>query len=216
MKVKVENYIKKIGQDSVLNNITLEFESGKIYGLKGKNGSGKTMIMRAVCGLIRPTSGRVIIDGEEIGKNISFPRSVGALIENPGFLNNLTGYQNLKILSDIKQIITSDQIVETIKKVGLDPNDKRKVKKYSLGMRQKLGIAAAIMENPELVILDEPTNALDQESKERLHHILQELKSKGTLIILASHDRDELESLCDSIYVIEDGIVKESYQCDLK
>jgi len=159
VQIKIEDYTKTIGRAQILDNVNMELEGGKIYGFKGKNGSGKTMLMRAICGLILPTFGRVLIDGEEIGKDRSFPKSVGALLENPAFLNGYTGFKNLKMIADIKGIIGDEEIKEILTRVGLDPEDKRTYKKYSLGMKQKLGIAAAVMEKSDIIILDEPINA---------------------------------------------------------
>ena len=160
--VRLEDYCKSFKSAEVLKNINLTLESGKVIGLKGKNGSGKTMLMRAISGLILPTSGKVYINDKELGRHISFPPSIGILIENPSFISNYTGFKNLKILASIQNRISDDEIRDAIRKVGLDPDDKRTFKKYSLGMKQRLGIAAAIMERPDIVILDEPINALDE------------------------------------------------------
>ncbi len=212
MKVEIESYTKIIKGATVLDNVSLTMESGKVYGLRGHNGCGKTMLMRAISGLILPTSGCVKIDGKIIGKDISFPDSIGLLIEYPAFINSYTGFKNLKMISDIQKKIGSEQIREAIQKVGLDPNDKRTFKKYSLGMKQKLGIACAIMENPELIILDEPVNALDEDGKKVVRTILQEHKQRGALIILACHDADELNYLSDEIYIMANGKIIEKQQ----
>jgi len=208
MYLHIEEVTKIISNETVLNQVSLSMDSGKIYGLWGKNGSGKTMLIRAVCGLIRPTKGKVVIDGEVLGEKRDFPKSVGVLIENPGFIGKYTGYQNLKMLADIKKEIGKEEIEQIIEKIGLKENQDKKYKKYSLGMKQKLGIAAALMENPKLILLDEPTNALDEESVKKLHDILAEYKEKGALIIIASHDKEELEQLSDEIYEIESGKIK--------
>ncbi len=209
MQIKVENVTKKNGQATVLDQISMELESGMIYGLKGKNGSGKTMLMRMICGLILPTQGRIMIDGKTLGKDFSFPPNAGALIEAPGFLGRYSGFDNLKMLTDIQQKADDDAIAEALRKVGLDTEEKKKYKKYSLGMKQKLGIAAAIVEDPELIVLDEPTNALDEGSVERLRKILLEFKEKGALILLSSHDTEELKYLSDVIFHMENGHLKE-------
>ena len=209
MQIKVENVTKKIGQATVLDQISMELESGMIYGLKGKNGSGKTMLMRMICGLILPTQGRIMIDGKTLGKDFSFPPNAGALIEAPGFLGRYSGFDNLKMLTDIQQKADDDAIAEALRKVGLDTEEKKKYKKYSLGMKQKLGIAAAIVEDPELIVLDEPTNALDEGSVERLRKILLEFKEKGALILLSSHDTEELKYLSDVVFHMENGHLKE-------
>jgi ABC-2 type transport system ATP-binding protein len=211
MYLEVSNITKIIDKSTILDSVSLSMDKGKIYGLKGKNGSGKTMIMRAICGLIKLTEGEIYIDGKPLDRNQAFPPSIGVLIENPGFINNYSGTRNLKVLADIKGLIGMEEIEQTMALVGLDPHEKKKVKKYSLGMKQKLGIAAAIMENPDMILLDEPTNALDQESIRNLRDILKEYKKRGKLIILSSHDSEELENLSDEIYIIEDGRIKETY-----
>lgn len=203
--VRLEDYCKSFKSAEVLKNINLTLESGKVIGLKGKNGSGKTMLMRAISGLILPTSGKVYINDKELGRQISFPPSVGILIENPSFISNYTGFKNLKILASIQNRISDDEIRDAIRKVGLDPDDKRTFKKYSLGMKQRLGIAAAIMERPDIVILDEPINALDEAGAGLIKGLLDELKANGSLIIIACHDTEELNYLSDEIYEIYDG-----------
>ncbi len=205
MKIEIKDLSKTIRRTPILVDMNLTFESGKVYGLKGKNGSGKTMLMRAISGLIIPTRGEIIIDEEVLGKDISFPRSIGVLIENPSFIHNYTGFKNLKILASIQKKIGDNDIKETLKRVGLDPEDKRTYKKYSLGMKQRLGIAAAIMEKPDIVILDEPINALDENGAKEIRNILSELKENGSVIIIACHDTDELEFLSDEIYTIYEG-----------
>ena len=202
--VRLEDYCKSFKSAEVLKNINLTLESGKVIGLKGKNGSGKTMLMRAISGLILPT-GKVYINDKELGRHISFPPSIGILIENPSFISNYTGFKNLKILASIQNRISDDEIRDAIRKVGLDPDDKRTFKKYSLGMKQRLGIAAAIMERPDIVILDEPINALDEAGAGLIKGLLDELKANGSLIIIACHDTEELNYLSDEIYEIYDG-----------
>lgn len=203
--IEIKNLTKKISKVNVLEDISIRMDAGKIYGLKGKNGSGKTMLMRAICGLILPSQGEINVDGDVLGKNVSFPASIGALIENPGFIQNYTGFKNLKILGDIRGGINKNTIKDTLLQVGLDPLDTRKYKNYSLGMKQKLGIAAAIMENPKLIILDEPLNALDENSTQLVRNILRERREEGALIILSCHDKEELEYLSDEIFLIENG-----------
>jgi len=205
MKVKINDLSKNIKRVPILVNMNLELEGGKIYGLKGKNGSGKTMLMRAICGLIIPTSGTIEINNEKLGKDISFPRSIGVLIENPSFISNYTGLKNLQVLASIQKRIGDEDIKKSLKDVGLDPNDKRTYKKYSLGMKQRLGIAAAIMEKPEIVILDDPINALDESGAELVRGILWKLRDSGSAIILACHDAEELKFLSDEIYTISEG-----------
>lgn len=205
MFIEISNLTKRIKKATVLDNINIRFTDSKIYGLKGKNGSGKTMLMRAICGLILPTEGTVNINGEILGKDISFPKSIGILIENPSFVSNYTGFKNLKILAEIQENIDDEAIKEVISLVGLNPDDKKKYKKYSLGMKQRLGIAGAIMENPDIVLLDEPLNALDEKGVNIVRNILLKLRDQGKIIIIACHDKEELEFLSDEIYSIEDG-----------
>lgn len=209
MNIIMKNVTKKIKKAPILVDVSLEFEGGKVYGLKGKNGSGKTMLMRAICGLITPNSGTITINGEVLGKDISFPRSIGVLIENPSFISNYTGFKNLKVLASIQNKISDEEIKEAIVKVGLDPEDKRTYKKYSLGMKQKLGIAASFMENPDIIILDEPINALDEAGAKQVHEILDEQKKRGAIIIIACHDKEELEMLSDEIIEIYEGKIVE-------
>ena len=203
--VRLEHYTKNFKKVTVLDDINLTLESGKVIGLKGKNGSGKTMLMRAISGLILPTSGKVFINDKELGKQISFPPSIGLLIENPSFIANYTGFKNLKILASIQNKISDEEIREAIRKVGLKPDVPRTFKKYSLGMKQRLGIAAAIMEKPDIVILDEPINALDEAGAGLIKGILDELKANGSLIIIACHDTEELNYLSDEVYEIYEG-----------
>ena len=205
MYIRLKCVTKKIKQDILLDNISLEFQGGKVYGLQGKNGSGKTMLMRAICGLITLSDGEINIDGEILHKDISFPRSIGALLENPSFLNGYTGLENLKLLADIQGRIEEKELRDCLAKVGLDADDKRVYRKYSLGMKQKLGIAAAVMGSPEIVILDEPINAIDEAGVEKVREILRGLKERGSVIIVACHDREELELLSDEIIKISKG-----------
>ena len=203
--IKISNLSKKIRGAQVLTDINLELKGGTVYGVSGKNGCGKTMLMRSICGLIKPTKGEIEINGKILWKDISFPQSIGALIENPAFLGGYTGFENLRILADIKGIATDEQIKETIAKLGLDPEDKRKYRKYSLGMKQKLGIACAIMESPDVIILDEPINAIDEKGVTLVEEVLNELKEQGKIILIACHDKEELELLTDTIFYMEEG-----------
>lgn len=211
MSIEVKKLTKEIGSATVLSDVSVKMENGKIYGLKGKNGSGKTMLMRAISGLISPTEGEVVIDGKVLGKDMSFPKSIGVLIENPAFLPTYSGFDNLKMIASIKNLITDDEIKSVIKRVGLNPEDKKKYKKYSLGMKQKLGIACAIMEKPDIIILDEPVNAVDEEGIRIIREVLDELKKEGKIIILACHDKEELFFLSDEIIEIENGVIKRQY-----
>lgn len=208
MKIEVRNYTKEIKKRPVLQNVNAHFESGKIYGLHGRNGSGKTMLLRAICGLILPTEGEVVIDGKTVGKDIEFPEKVGIIIENMTMLPDYTAFDNLKILAKIKKIASDSDIRNAIETVGLDPDNKKKVRAFSLGMKQKLNIAQAIMEHPDLYLLDEPTNALDEETVKKIRELLLKLKNDGALIIIASHNKEDLDVLCDEIYELSDGRIK--------
>ena len=204
-QIEIKNVTKIIKHNTVIDNVSLTVNSGKITGLKGVNGSGKTMLMRLVSGLILPTSGEIIIDGETLGKDITFPRSIGTLIENPAFLDNYSGFQNLKLLASIQEKISDEEIREAIIAVELNPDDKKKFRKYSLGMKQRLGIAAAVMEHPDIIILDEPTNALDSDGVQMVKRILQKEKERGALILISCHDLDILKELSDVIYLMNVG-----------
>lgn len=205
MTLEIQAVTKTIKGVDVLKNITFRVPSGRVVGLSGINGSGKTMLMRVICGLIRPSSGMVTINGMQLGRDIAFPPSIGALIENPAFLDSRTGFNNLQLLASIKGIADSPRIAETLRFVGLDPNDKRKFRKYSLGMKQRLGLAAAIMESPEIVVLDEPTNALDTEGISMLKQLVISQKKRGAAVIISCHDATILRELSDEIIYMEDG-----------
>lgn len=205
MKVELKNVSKRLNDVTVLEDISLTLEAGTIYGLKGKNGCGKTMLMRMMAGVIYPTSGTVSIDGEILHKDIATPRSIGVLIENPAFLPGYTGQRNLELLAGLTGKADRTQIAKTMNRVGLDPSDKRTYRKYSLGMKQRLGIACALMECPDLILLDEPINAIDEKGVPKIWEALQEEKQRGVLIVLACHDTEELTSLADQIITIEEG-----------
>lgn len=210
MKIEVHEYEKVISSNKLLSNINMSLSSGNIYGFQGKNGSGKTMLMRAISGLILPTSGYVEVDGKRIGKDIDFPQNIGVLIENPGFIGSYSGFKNLKLLASLKNKVKDEQICKLMKQLALDPNDEKKYRKYSLGMKQKLGIIAAIMEEPEIIILDEPFNALDEKSCEIVNEVLFKIKANNKIIIIACHDKEELFKIADVVYVIENGEVKKT------
>ncbi len=203
--IEINGVSKKKQGKYILKNITVCFEKGKIHGIVGENGSGKTMLLRAICGLVRIDEGEILVDGKKIGKEIDFPQDTGVIIENPGFISTLSGYRNLEYLASIRGKIGKVEIEETMKKMGLDPFDKKKVGKYSLGMKQRLGMAQAIMENPDLLLLDEPMNALDKKGAQEVRQILLELKEKGKTILMVSHNWEDMEVLCDDVYKMIDG-----------
>ena len=205
--IQVEHLSKKIGNNLVLRDIQAEFHEGKIYGLVGRNGSGKTMLLRHMCGLVYPTEGRVLINGKEQKRGSTPDCAMGVIIEAPGFVPQMSGYRNLKYLADIRRVAADEQIKETMRLVGLDPGDKRHVAKYSLGMRQRLGIAQAIMEDPEILLLDEPLNGLDSEGVEEMRKVLLQQKEKGKLIVIASHSKEDIDLLCDEIIRFEKGCI---------
>lgn len=215
MRVEVCHLSKLLQGREVLHDINLDLEtgdSGKIVGFQGINGSGKTMLMRCICGLVVPTSGYVKVDGKIIGKDISFPPSVGVLLENPVFIDEFTGLKNLSLLCGIKRRATQADIEKALIRVGLDPFDKRTFRKYSLGMKQRLGIAAAIVESPDILLLDEPFNALDEAGVNMLHSLLSELQKDNKMIFLACHDGGQMEALASTIVRIENGQIKETKQ----
>lgn len=204
-EIIIKNVSKRYNKQLVLDNINMELTSGHIYGFAGINGSGKTVLMKCICGLTMPTSGSIYVDGKQIGKDIDFPESIGALIETPGFIEYYNAMDNMRSLASIKKITTEEQIIVLLENVGLNPNEKKKVKKYSLGMRQKLGIAMAILDDPNIIILDEPFNALDKKSVSNVKDIILGLKADNKLVILSSHDGVLLEEVTDKIYEIEEG-----------
>ena len=208
-EIVVNEVSKSIYGVPIINSVSMTLVSGNVYGFQGINGSGKTMLMRLICGLIYPTKGEIVIDGKRLGKEITFPQSVGLLLENPAFLDSYTGQENLEMLASIKNIITREEIHEAITSVGLDPLDKRKYKKFSLGMKQRLGIAAAIMEKPDILILDEPTNSLDSSGVSLVKTILAKERERGAIIILACHDLPVLQDVSDEIFLLEQGKITE-------
>lgn len=203
--IKIENLTKKFGDVTALENVNLSFERGKIYGIIGRNGSGKTVLFKLITGYLKPTGGRVVVNGKEIGKDVDFAENIGIIIENPGFLNGYTGYKNLAYLAGIRNVIGREEIRESMEKVGLDPDSGKKVGKYSLGMKQRLGIAQAIMEDPEILILDEPMNSLDNQGVEDVRELLMGLRDEGKTILLASHNKEDIEILCDEVYEMDRG-----------
>lgn len=205
--IDVNNVSLTIKKTKILKNVSATFEDGKIHGLIGRNGSGKTMLMKCICGFIKPSEGTIFVSDKQIGKDCDFPDSVGIIIETPGFIPYYSGYKNLKLLADLNKKINGEQIRETMKKVGLDPDLKRHVKKYSLGMRQRLGLAQAIMENPDILILDEPMNGLDKDGVGDMRKYLLDLKKQGKTILIASHSAEDIEILCDTVCEMDKGVL---------
>lgn len=202
--VKVENVTKYFKQEKVLDDVNMNLETGHIYGIVGKNGAGKTVLFKIIAGFIKPSSGKVTVAGKIIGVDRDFPDSLGLIIETPGFLSQYNAYQNLLYLANINNKISKEDIKESIRMVGLDPDSNKKVGKFSLGMRQRLGIAQAIMENPNLIILDEPMNGLDKKGIEDVKELLLKLKGDGKTILMASHYAEDME-ICDEVFQMEDG-----------
>lgn len=203
--IEIKNVSLILQKNEILKDISVHFERGKIHGLIGRNGSGKTMLMKCICGFVKPNSGEILVDGKRIGKDCDFPKNAGIIIETPGFIPYYSGYKNLKLLADLRGKISRDDIRKTMEKVGLNPDLKRHVRKYSLGMRQRLGLAQAIMENPDLLILDEPMNGLDKEGVADMRKYLLDLKSQGKTILIASHSAEDIGILCDTVCEMDKG-----------
>ena len=205
--ISVRNVCKDFGQVRVLKSVSRDFEAGKIHGIVGNNGSGKTVLMKCICGFLLPTEGMVLVNGKRVGKDVDFPSDLGIIIETPGFLPNITGVKNLEILASLNKKIGLEDIADSIRRVGLDPQSKTPVGKYSLGMRQRLGIAQAIMENPSLLILDEPMNGLDKHGVAEMRKLIKGLKNEGKTILLASHNQGDIDELCDTVCEMDAGIM---------
>lgn len=203
--ISVQNISKDFGQERVLKNVSRNFEKGKIHGIVGNNGSGKTVLMKCICGFLLPTEGKVIVNGKRVGKDVDFPGDLGIIIETPGFLPHITGVKNLEILASLNKKIRLAEIADAIRHVGLDPMMKKPVGKYSLGMRQRLGIAQAIMEDPSLLILDEPLNGLDKHGVREMRDLIKSLKADGKTILLASHNQGDIDELCDTVCEMDAG-----------
>lgn len=207
--IEIEHVTKRFGDDTILSDIDVVMKKGKVYGFSGNNGSGKTVLMKCICGFLPVTKGRIRVGGRVIGTEVDFPESLGVIIETPGFIPNLTGIRNLRILADLNKRIGGKEVREAMEKVGLDADLKKPVAAYSLGMRQRLGIAQAIMEDPEFLILDEPFNGLDKHGVADIRTLLLELKERGKTIILASHNSEDIRILCDKVYEMDGGKMKE-------
>lgn len=206
--VRVEHLCRDFGSEHILKDVCCDFEEGLIHGIVGQNGSGKTVLFKCICGFVLPTSGRVLVDWEEVGKDVDFPPDLGLIIETPGFLPGLTGQRNLEILASLRGKIGKKEVRQAIARTGLDPDLKKHVSKYSLGMRQRLGIAQAIMEGPSLLVLDEPFNGLDREGTRSMRDLLREMNEAGTTILLASHNPADIDELCTAVYEMDAGVLE--------
>ncbi len=207
--IQVKSVNKYFGEDHVLKDVNHCFEAGKVHGIIGNNGSGKTVLFKCICGFMHPDSGEITVNGTVIGKGRDFPEKTGIIIEAPGFLPKLTGFRNLQILASLNGKIGKEDIVRVLELVGLSPKLKKPVSKYSLGMRQRLGIAQAIMEDPDLLILDEPFNGLDKYGVDHIRRLLLQLKTQGKTILLASHNMQDIDILCDTVCEMDAGILQE-------
>lgn len=205
--VEIKNYCKSIKSRPILNNVSYNFEYGKIYGLYGHNGSGKTMLLRAIAGLLVPDSGSVVIDGKVLHKDMSFPPSIGIVIENMNLLPQYNAFDNLKILGKIKKTATNEDITTALERVGLKSD--LKVKKFSLGMKQRLNIAQAVFEKQKIILLDEPTNALDNDGVQLIYKLLKEEKERGALVVITTHHKEDLEEVCDVVLKMTEGELHE-------
>ena len=206
--IRVQNVSKDFGQERVLHGVSRDFAPGQIHGIVGNNGSGKTVLMKCICGFLFPTEGEVTVNGKVVGRELDFPPDLGIIIETPGFLPGLTGSKNLELLASLRGKIGLREIADSIRCVGLDPNMKKPVGKYSLGMRQRLGIAQAIMEDPSLLILDEPFNGLDKQGVLDMRKLIKGLKAEGKTILLASHNPMDIDELCDTVCEMDAGVMK--------
>lgn len=206
--IEIKNVTKKYKTATVLKDVTVSFERGKIHGLIGRNGSGKTMLMKCICGFVPVTSGEIIVNGKKIGKDIDVPESLGAIIETPGFLYNYSGYNNLRFLASINKKIGKKEICEAIKMVGLNPESRKHVGKYSLGMKQRLGLAQALMENPDILLLDEPMNGLDKHGVAEMRELFKKLTNEGKTIIMANHSAEDIDMLCDTVSEMDLGVLE--------
>ncbi|WP_417102112.1 ATP-binding cassette domain-containing protein [Hominenteromicrobium sp.] len=206
--IEVQNVVKRFRDQVVLKNVSISFEKGKIHGIVGRNGSGKTVLFKCICGLMHPEEGVILVNGKRVGRDVDMPEDIGAIIEAPGFLPNYSGYKDLRFLANIRRKIGKEEILNVLKTVGLDPESRKHVGKYSLGMRQRLGIAQAIMEDPEILILDEPMNGLDNAGVQDIRALLLELKAQGKTILLASHNHEDIAALCDTVHEMDGGVLE--------
>lgn len=205
--IDVQHVSKSFGEEQVLKNICRSFEIGKIHGIVGNNGSGKTVLMKCICGFLRPDSGKIYVNYKEVGKDMDFPADLGIIIETPGFLPNISGFKNLQLLASLKKKASDAVIRDAIMKVGLDPYMKKPVGKYSLGMRQRLGLAQALMEDPQLLILDEPLNGLDKHGAAHIRELIKSMRDEGKTVLLASHNQMDIDELCDTVCEMDGGVM---------
>lgn len=205
MKIEIKNLYKKFRKNYVLKDINVTFSSGNIYGIIGQNGSGKSVLLKIICSFYTQTSGEILQDGFNYIKNNTFPDDLRALIENPDFIPDLTGYENLLLLASIQNIIDKEDIIKALKDVNLFEEKDKKYKEYSLGMKQKLGIAQVLMEDPSVIILDEAFNGIDSESVKKIKKILLKEKEEGKLIIITSHYKEDINELCDIVFEMNEG-----------
>lgn len=205
--IEVNCVSKSFGNEKVLKDVTHSFEKSQIHGIVGNNGSGKTVLMKCICGFLKPDSGSIFVNHMQVGKDTDFPEDIGIIIETPGFLPHLSGFQNLKILASLQKTANDHTIRDTIQLVGLDPDMKKPVGKYSLGMRQRLGLAQALMEDPGLLILDEPLNGLDKNGVLHIRSLIKDLRTQGKTVILASHNQMDIDELCDTVCEMDGGIL---------
>ena len=205
--IEVQNVNKSFGDEHILKDVTHSFERGKIHGIVGNNGSGKTVLMKCICGFLKPDSGTILVNHKQVGKDTDFPEDIGIIIETPGFLPHLSGTQNLKILASLNKKANDHTIRAVLEQVGLDPDMKKPVGKYSLGMRQRLGFAQALMEDPSFLILDEPFNGLDKYGVVHIRNVIKGLRAAGKTVILASHNQADIDELCDTVCEMDAGVI---------
>lgn len=205
--IGVRGVSKSFGGAKVLHAVSRDFEEGMIHGIVGNNGSGKTVLMKCICGFLRPDRGKILVRGRQVGRDMDFPDDMGIIIETPGFLPNLSGMKNLELLASLRRQIDREAVRQSMERVGLDPDSKKPVGKYSLGMRQRLGLAQAVMEDPSILILDEPFNGLDKTGVAHMRALIRELRSQGRTILLASHNQTDIDELCDTVCEMDAGVL---------
>lgn len=203
--IEVREATKRYGNHTVLDKVSVDFEKGRIYGIVGRNGSGKTMLLKAICGFIRLTSGQIKVHGKVIGRDCDFAPDIGVILEQPTFIPYYSGYRNLEMLASYRRAIGKEEIRAAIRRVGLDPDEKKSVRKYSMGMNQRLGIAQALMENPGILIMDEPFNGLDNQGVREVRKLFMEQREQGKLILICSHNKEDIDLLCDEVYEMDAG-----------